>query len=88
MRARSLAVERLERLVEQLRDRGLVAGASAPEHFTPTLLDLMGATNLIYARTFDFHIYLVAAVLLATLVVAAYRVSGTRSYESFAVSAH
>ncbi len=33
-----------------------------------TLLDLMGATNLIYARTFDFHIYLVAAVVYLVMV--------------------
>jgi polar amino acid transport system permease protein len=33
-----------------------------------TLLDLMGSTNLIYSRTFDFHIYLVAAVLYLMMV--------------------
>lgn len=33
-----------------------------------TLLDLMGATNLIYARTFDFHIYLVVAVVYLIMV--------------------
>jgi polar amino acid transport system permease protein len=32
------------------------------------LLDLMGATNLIYARTFDFHIYLVVAVVYLIMV--------------------
>jgi polar amino acid transport system permease protein len=33
-----------------------------------TLLDLMGSTNLIYARTFDFHIYQVAAVVYLVMV--------------------
>ena len=33
-----------------------------------TLLDLMGTTNLIYSRTFDFHIYLVAAVAYLVMV--------------------
>ena len=34
-----------------------------------TLLDLMGSTNLIYSRTFDFHIYLVAAAVLYLMMV-------------------
>ncbi len=33
-----------------------------------TLLDLMGTANLIYSRTFDFHIFLVVAVIYLVMV--------------------